>query len=89
MGIQLIHRQINVIYFSDCKLHCCFKGHTFNYTLIFELCYFSFGERLLFAVLWGHVFPFDNPVDSHAVAVSERPGSVVKMLIIGWNVHHC
>ena len=67
----------------------CFKQLPLNYTLIFELCHFSFGERLLFDVVGGLIVSFENPLDCHATTVSLRPSGIVKVFKIGWNVKKC
>ena len=57
-----------------------------NFTLFFELCHFSFGERLLFAVVGGFVNSCDNPLDFYAIIISAWPAGIVKDSKIDWNI---
>ena len=62
----------------------CFKQLPLNSTLIFELfAHLSHGEKLLFGVIEGLIFSFDNPLGSHSTNVSEIPPGIVKILKTG------
>ena len=58
-----------------------------NSTLIFELCYLSFGERIIFTVLRDLNFKFQNSLAILAMIVTVRPASIVKVFKIGWIIN--
>ena len=65
----------------------CFKQLPFNSTLIFELfIHLIFGEKLLFAVVEGLIFSFDNRLDFHSTIESVRTDGIMKVLKIGSNI---
>ena len=58
-----------------------------NSTLIFELCYLSFGERIIFTVVRDLNFKFQYSLAILAMIVTVRPASIVKVFKIGWIVN--
>ena len=58
----------------------CFKQLPLKSTLIFELCHFSFGERLLFEVVGGFIFSFENTLDSRAAIASVKLDGNMKVV---------
>ena len=63
-----------------------FKQLPLTSPLILELCYFSFGEILSFAVTRGFVISFENALDFHTIFVSVWPAGIAKELKIGWSI---
>ena len=86
--MYIIHMQkINLIHLQEQKwLYFFFKELSSISTLIFKLNHFSFGERLLFAVVGGLIFSFYNSLDFQlAIILFARPADILKVLKIGWN----